>query len=149
MKSSDAARPAALDWRAGLCAGMRQYDENMAYGIAIIECVAKTTHSLYRINTPPPVSFFTSTVILYKSFCCILSIFLSFFSCFSPVFMPFLRSSSFANPLSFGKSAICLTVNHYHSEGRREAEGRQNGLTTDPWPIRSLLASCRFCKHVL
>lgn len=27
------------------------------YGIAIIECVAKTTHSLYRINTPSPVSF--------------------------------------------------------------------------------------------
>lgn len=27
------------------------------YGIAIIECVVFATHSLYRINTPPPVSF--------------------------------------------------------------------------------------------
>ena len=149
MKSSDAARPAAHDWRAGLCAGKRQYDENMA----VWHChnrMRGENHAFFVSYQYATASvFFTSTVILYKLFCCILSIFLSFFRCFSSVFMPFLRSPSFVNPLSFGKSAICLTVNHYHSEGRREAEGRQNGLTTDPWPIRSLLASCRLCKHVL
>ena len=64
----------------------------------------------------------------------ILAIFLSVFCCVSAVFMPFLRSSSFANPLLFDKSAFYLTVNHYHSEGRREAEGKQNGLMTYSQP---------------
>ena len=45
--------------------------------------------------------------------------------------MSFLRSSSFVNPLLFDKSAFYLTANHYHSEGRTEAEGKQNGGRTE------------------
>ena len=77
----------------------------------------------------------------------ILSIFLPVFYDKSAIFMPFLRSSSFVNLLLFDKSAFYLTANQCHSEGRREAEGRQMGSRTDSQPIHSLLASCRFCKH--
>ena len=71
----------------------------------------------------------------------ILVIFLSVFYDKSAVFMPFLRSSSFAKPLLFDKSAFYLTANQCHSEGRREADGKQNGLTTysQPSGILSLL----------
>ena len=48
--------------------------------------------------------------------------------------MLFLRSSSFAAPLLLDKSAFYLIVNHYHSEGRREAEGKQNELTAYSLP---------------
>ena len=61
---------------------------------------------------------------------CILAVFFFVFCLISAVFMPFLRSSPFANPLLSDKSAFYLTANHYHSEGRREAEGRQNGSRT-------------------
>ena len=79
----------------------------------------------------------------------ILVIFLPVFYDNSAIFMPFLRSSSFANPLLFDKSAFYLIANQCHSEGRREAGGRQNGDIRDSRPIHSLLASCRFCKHFL
>ena len=64
----------------------------------------------------------------------ILAIFLFVFFRISAVFMLFLRSSSFANSLLFDKSAFYLTANHYHSGGRREAERKQNGLTTYSQP---------------
>ena len=95
----------------------------------------------------PSVSFFTLALILNNPFLYILTIFLSVFCCISAIFMPFLRSASFANPLFSDKSAFYLTANHYHSEGRTEAEGKQNGGRTEARPIHSLLASCRFCKH--
>ena len=80
---------------------------------------------------------------------CTLAIFLSVFCRISAVFMLFLRSSSFANPLLPDKSAFYLIAYHYHSEGRREAEGKQKGGITASRPIGSLLASRRFCKHFL
>ena len=95
----------------------------------------------------PSVSFFTLALILNNPFLYILTIFLSVFCCISAIFMPFLRSASFANPLFSDKSAFYLTANHYHSEGRTEAERRQKGGRTDSQPIHSLLASCRFCEH--
>ena len=55
--------------------------------------------------------------------------------------MPFLRSPSFASLLLLDKSAIYLISNHCHSEGRREAEGRQDGLIAGPLPFHVLLAS--------
>ena len=77
----------------------------------------------------------------------ILTIFLSVFYDKSAIFMSLLRSSSFVNPLLFDKSTFYLTANQCHSEGRREAEGKQKGGIRDSRPIHSLLASCRFCKH--
>ena len=100
--------------------------------------------------------YFTHTAQMCQFFACLDSrhsilnvsaVFLSVFFCISSVFMPFLRSSSFANPLFSNKSALYLIANHYHSEGRREAEGKLNGGRTDPRPIHNLMASCRFCKH--
>ena len=82
----------------------------------------------------PPVSFFVCVLIADNQFCYILAVFLVFFCCVFTVFMPFLRSASFANPLFSDKSAFYLTANHYHSEGRREAGRRQNGLTTYSQP---------------
>ena len=99
------------------------------------------------LPTRPVYIRFTSALILGNLFFYIFAVFLSVFSRISAVFMPFLRSPSFANPLLFDKSAIYLTANHYHSEGRREAEGKQNGGRTDSRPIHSLLASSRFCEH--
>ena len=95
----------------------------------------------------PPVSLFAIALMLDSQFLCILVIFLSVFCQISAVFIPFLRSASFASPLLLDKSAFYLTANHYHSEGRREAEGKLNGGRTDPRPIHNLMASCRFCKH--
>ena len=89
------------------------------------------------------VFVFTTALILGNPFLYVLAIFFSFFYYASAVFMPFLRSSSFANPLLFDKSAICLIINHYHSEGRWEADGRQNGFTTYSQPSSIL----RFCKQ--
>ena len=95
----------------------------------------------------PVCARFYASLDSWRPVFCILTIFLSVFCCISAIFMPFLRSASFANPLFSDKSAFYLTANHYHSEGRREAEGRQKGGMTASRPIRSLLASCRFCKH--
>ena len=92
------------------------------------------------------VFVFTPALMLDSQFLCILAIFLSVFCRISAVFMPFLRSASFADPLLLDKSAFYLTANQYHSEGRREAEGMQNEGGTVSLPILSLLASCRFCK---
>ena len=89
------------------------------------------------------VFVFTFVLIFDILFLCILAIFLFIFYCISAVFTPFLRSPSFGNSLFSDKSAIYLIVNHYHSEGRREAEGRQNGLTTYSQPSGIL----RFCKQ--
>ena len=60
--------------------------------------------------------------------------------------MLFLRSASFENALSSDKSANYLTGNQRQKGGRREAEGRQNGLTTEARPIQSLAAPSCFCK---
>ena len=87
-------------------------------------------------------SFFTSSLIPSNAFLYILAIFLPVFCHISVVFMPFLRSSSFANPLLFDKSAFYLTINQCHKGGRREAEGKQNGGMTYSQPS---LASCSFC----
>ena len=95
---------------------------------------------------PASVPFWIA-LMLDSQFLCILVIFLSVFCQISAVFMPFLRSASFASPLLLDKSAFYLTANQYHSEGRREAEGKQKGGRADSRLIRSLLASCRFCKH--
>ena len=65
---------------------------------------------------------------------CVLAIFLSVFCRIPAVFMLFLRSSSFVNPLLFDKSAFYLIANQCHSEGRREAERRQKGLTAYSQP---------------
>ena len=71
----------------------------------------------------------------------ILAIFLPVFCLISAAFMLFLRSSPFANPLLSDKSAFYLTANHYHSEGRREAEGRQKGSRTEAERPHDLFAA--------
>ena len=111
-----------------------------------------TLFSCSRSDESAFYRYFTHTAQMCQFFACLDSrhsilnvsaVFLSVFFCISSVFMPFLRSSSFANPLLFDKSAIGLIINHYHSEGRWEADGRQNGLTTYSQPSGIL----RFCKQ--
>ena len=55
--------------------------------------------------------------------------------------MLFLRSASFADPLLLDKSAFYLIVYQYHSEGRREAEGRQKGSRTEAGRTHDLFAA--------
>ena len=102
--------------------------------------MARNTDSIF-CSYGSSVFVFTSTLVADSPFFYILVIFLSVFYDNSAVFMPFLRSSSFAKPLLFDKSAFYLTANQCHSEGRREADGKQNGLTTysQPSGILSLL----------
>ena len=80
------------------------------------------------------VSVFMFALILGNYFLNVFAIFFSISYHISAVFMLFLRSAPFVNPLLLDKSAFYLTVNHYHGEGRREAEGKQNGLTTYSQP---------------
>ena len=96
---------------------------------------------------PACVLFFTLALILDNPFCCVLSIFSSFFYCIFVVFMLFLRSSSFASLLLLDESAFYLIANYCHSEGGREAE-RNHGLFTAFWhpaAFVSILACLALC----
>ena len=108
--------------------------------------MARNTDSIF-CSYGSSVFVFTSTLVADGSFFYILVIFLSVFYDKSAVFMPFLRSSSFAKPLLFDKSAFYLTANQCHSEGRREADGKQNGLTAFWHPVAfvSIFASLASC----
>ena len=68
----------------------------------------------------PVCARFYASLDSWRPVFCILTIFLSVFCHIPAVFMLFLRSSSFVNPLLLDKSAFYLIAYHYHSEGRTE-----------------------------
>lgn len=91
------------------------------------------------------LSLACSFLLLLDSFQAVLPCFLVF----SPLFWSNLRYFSVLSPfsfrLSFDKSGVCLITNQCHKGGIREAEGRQDGLTTESWPIHAHSESCRSC----